>query len=496
MDILKSKKKGNVAYINISFMILLTLLTQLANLVKTSVAASNFGASVEMDAFNLSNSIGMFVFSFIGTGITTVLIPAMINGKEQKVINNFLSILYILSILSVVIIFFFREGVVSLFSSGSSAFINITSNVMLITLLTQLSNTFLGVTNSYYQVIGKFNIPKVITLLTTIMMVAFIIIPSNLTIYEYAFMIFVATFLNVVIQFYVAYKKGYRYMPFIDFKDKELEQMMRIFLPTVFSTGLYQFTLLTDTFISSSLGEGQISVLSYSNTIMSMINMLLVGNLMTYIYPNITKNVNEKNGVKLLFNYATFFNFVMCLVVAGFVIVGREGISLLYQRGEFTEITAQTVYYCSIIYAVGLPLNVSRDVIYRYFYAKGNTKATFFNSISASFLNIILSFALSRIWGIYGIIAGTVITSGFSLTSIIIRLRRLYGSLSDPIFVINENLKLVISTVLTICLSLQIKQFIMIDNNVLAIIVYGVTAVALYSLILFVLKSKVMKIKL
>lgn len=496
MDILKSKNQGNAAYVNIGFMILLTLLTQLANLVKTSVAASNFGASVEMDAFNLSNSIGVFVFSFIGTGITTVLIPAMINGEGKKTINNFLSVLYVLSILSVVAIFFFREGIVSIFSSGSTAFLNITSNVMLITLLTQLSNTFLGVTNSYYQVIGKFNIPKVITLITTIMMVAFIVIPSSLTIYEYAFLIFAATFLNVILQFYIAYKKGYSYTPFIDLKDEGLKKMMRIFLPTVFSTGLYQFTLLTDTFISSSLGEGQISILSYSNTIMSMINMLLVGNLMTYIYPNITKNVNEKNGIKLLFNYATFFNFVMCLVVAGFVIVGREGISLLYQRGEFTEITAQTVYYCSIIYAVGLPLNVSRDVIYRYFYAKGNTKATFFNSISASVVNIIVSLALSRIWGIYGVIAGTVITSGFSLTSIIIRLRKIYGTISNSLFVVNENLKLFVSTVLTIFLSLQIKQYIMIDNNILAIVVYGVIAVVLYGAILFVLKSKILKIKL
>ena len=70
---------------------------------------------------------------------------------------------------------------------------------------------------------------------------------------------------------------------------------MKVFTPTVLSTGLYQVSLLTDSIISSNLGQGEISKLSYSNTIMTLINTVILSNIMTYFYPKIAKDINNED---------------------------------------------------------------------------------------------------------------------------------------------------------------------------------------------------------
>lgn len=49
---------------------------------------------------------------------------------------------------------------------------------------------------------------------------------------------------------------------------------MRGFVQTVLSTGLYKVSLLTDSIISANLGQGKISRLSYSNTVMTLIKSM------------------------------------------------------------------------------------------------------------------------------------------------------------------------------------------------------------------------------
>lgn len=485
-----------MAFLQLATMILLTFITQAITLTKTSIIAACFGATVQMDAFNFSNSIGTFVYSFIGTGITTVLIPAIINKKDRKSINNFITVIYGASLICVFLIFFSRRYMVSVFSSGTTEFVQIACNIMLITLVSQFFNTVLGVTNAVFQCNEKFNIPKIITLLTTILLTFLILMNIDLSIYQYSLYILITMVLNVIIQCGIVYKDGFRYTPVIDFKDEELKKMLKIFIPTMFSSGLYQVSLLTDSIISSNLGQGKISILTYSNTIMAMINMLLVGNIMTYIYPRITKNTHEDDGQKRLFDYSIFFSAIMCVIVVGFIIVGKEGITFLFERGRFDSSITNVVYICSLIYIIGLPINVIRDIVYRYFYAKGNTKTTFINSLFASVINIVISIILSYFIGLYGVVLGTVITSVYSLTTILIRFKNQYGMDFNKRYVIVENCKIILVSVIAVVIATVFKNIFNVYNNFLSILLWGSLSVILYILGLFLVKSKVYKIKL
>ena len=484
------------AFRQLSLMMFLTMCTQIIVLLKSSIIASNFGASIEMDAFNFTNTIATFIFSFISTGITTVLIPAIVNKKSSKSINSFITVLYSVVIIVVVIVFMSKGYIFKLFQLRGSKFVEIACGILGITLLTQLLTSFQGISNAIFQCNNKFNFPKVVVLMSNILLFIILLIDNKLSIYRYAIYILFTTFISVFIQLFFVYKDGYRYKVCMDIRSNEYKEMIRTFIPTMFSAGLYQVSLLTDSMISSTLGTGKISILSYSNSIMTMINSMFLANIMTYIYPKIAYSIKDEKDHSHFFNYMIFFNAIMCMMVIGFFVVGKDGISLLYQRGKFTNEISQVVYICVCIYMFGLPINAMRDLFYRYFYAKGDTKSTFKNSIIASIINISISLVLSRTIGLYGVVLGTVVTSIISYVMIFRRFKNMFGIMYSKRKYIIENLKIFIVCGLAILIMFFISNIIIIKVRILRVIIYGILTVVIYIWLLFCFKSVVYKIRL
>ena len=487
---------NNKAYLQLLCMILISILTQIVLLIRTSFIAQAFGTGIELDAFNFSNSIGTFIFSFIGAGITTVLIPSLVNNRNIKSINSFISILYSIAFIILLIVYFNRTIIVGTLSAGNPAFIKIASNVMLITLVTQFINSFTGATNAIYQCYGDYNRPKIINLLTGVLLIVLLFLCSKIDIYTYVFLIFITTLINIIFQIIFLPKKEYRYKYALHVKEPEFKNMLLVFLPTVLSTGLYQLSLIIDTFIASNLGEGSISILSYSNTIMNMLNTVLLTNIMTYFYPKIAKDIHKEDSQAKLFDLAILLTFIMCLIFAGFYLVGEDGIVLLYERGKFTQQTTKIVSYCTIVYMISLPLNAVRDLIYRYFYAKKDTLTPFKNSLTISILNILISIFLSKYLGLIGVILGTVITSFLSLVMIFFRFNKIFTIEYDKKILLLEITKILIATGLAILGITALKSMLPVYSPIINIFLYGSCTVLLYALILFIFKAKVYKIRL
>lgn len=129
---------------------------------------------------------------------------------------------------------------------------------------------------------------------------------------------------------------------------------------------------MVDSTIAARLETGEITVLSYASQISNIINTLLIGNLLTYYYPKIVRK-QILIMIKIILKQTILFHLIVCLVIAGFTTVGHETVMLLFQHGTFTEEAARLVYVGALIYIIGQQTEVVRDLIYRYFYAKGIT---------------------------------------------------------------------------------------------------------------------------
>lgn len=477
-------------------MVLLTIITQVFILIKSAIVASYFGISAELDAFNLANRISTFIYSFIGAGISTVIIPYLRDRINTKSINIFISVVYTAGFLLLLLMVILRKEIIIVASgSNSNYFIILAANILIFTALTGFINALIQLAKGLLEFNDKFNIQKLIVLFSNIILVILLLI-GNQNIYYYAFVVLLAAILNLAFHGLFLKKTNYKFSINYDLKDQGFKEMMVLFIPTMLSTGVYQISLLIDTLIAARLPIGSISILNYSNTIISMINLLLLGNITSFVYPKLVKKNNNRDRQSSLVNYILLVNVLMCLLILIFYSSGREGISLLFERGEFDSENTKIVYLIALILTISLPTNAIRDLLYRYFYMNKDTFTPFTNSIMISVLNIVFSLLLSMYIGLYGVVIGTVLSSLISLILISIRFKRKFPVYFNTKTIFIENGKIIIITLLSLIASMVFKHIFYVDNIILGLIIYSAFSLLIFVILLKILRSKIFKIEL
>lgn len=486
---MKYKIKINKNIISFVMMLTITFITQILTIMKSSIVAGNFGTSMEMDAYNFANSIVSFLFGFIASGISTVIIPYYIKKDKNKYVNTFITILYGSIAVIIFLLIVFRYQIIGSFSNKDEIFINISCNVLIILLLANYLLAISDITVAFFQCNNKYNIPKIIALIAQVIVIIVLIVYENLTIMQYTVVIAGGLVINFILDTIIALKNGWRYFPCLLLKSKETKELLRLFVPVVFSTGIYKLSLAIDSIISARLDTGKITILSYSSQIVNVINTVLIGTILTYIYPKIVKNIEAKNSQKKFWNKTLLFHILICLIIAGFISVGYDGIKILFQNGKFTTNDTNILFNITVLYVFGQQINIVRDLIYRYFYAKGNTKVTAKNGIIVSASNIVLSIILVYYIGFYGIALGTVLASLVSLIFITIKFSKIIGFEVNIIHIIKEIIKHNIFMLLTIVIVWLTKKFFYFSNSLINILVFGLETIIVFG-ILFIIFDK------
>ena len=373
-------------------------------------------------------------------------------------------------------------------------FTAIVGDFLIVTFIIQGMLSLMAVTTGYYQVIDHYNIPKFIALVVNLAVVGVLISGWITDIYVYLGLLVAGSVLNFVVDLVVAIKYGFRYVPSFSLRNPELKKLLIIFLPTLFSSGVYKIHTMVDTTIATNLVEGQITVLSYSTQIITMVNTVVVGNLTVYAYPKIVARLKEKDSKQNFWDYTILFHAVVAVIVAAFITVGYECVSVIFKGGKFTADNTSLLYICTCIYIFGQQTNIVRDLIYRYFYAQGNTKDTLYNSVIVSVSNIVLSLIFVQFWGVIGIILGTVLSSLFSLVMIIWRFRRRYGIGVKFRGVLLEYGKNLIALGASVGSVLAIKHFVVLPTLV-SLAVYGLLTAAIYIGVILLLKTRIRHVR-
>lgn len=469
----------------------ITVAVHILTLIKSTTAASVFGTSEGMDAYNFANSIVSFVFGITVSGISTIIIPEYANKRERAVVDTFITVIYGATLMVTAAMIFFRYPIVYLLSNKGEAFSTIAANILVVLLISQYLAAFSGITTAFFQCENKHNIPKIINLLCQGLVIAVLAcVHGTMNILEYAMIISGGFLLCFAIDTAAAIKSGWRFKPTFRLDNAGISILNR-FVPIIFSGGVYRLSLLIDSMMATRLPTGMITILGYSTQISSIASSIVVGNLLLYMYPQITKNIQKCGYQKRFWEQAQGLHAIVCLMIAGFACIGREAVFVLLNRGEFSAEACEVVFYGAAMYIFGQGISIIRDMVYRYFYAVGNTKAPAQNSIVVSACNISLSLIFVKLIGFYGIILGTVSASLISLVVIMIRFHRIIG-FSQKIFHITTCfLKNFAIAWLTIVLVYGTKFLIHVENNLFSLLVFGTETVILYVLIQCLINKKV-----
>ncbi|MBR3611437.1 MAG: polysaccharide biosynthesis C-terminal domain-containing protein [Oscillospiraceae bacterium] len=479
-------QKINKNIIKILLMFGITIVAQSLALMKSTLVASYFGTSEEIDAYNLVNSMISFVFAIVVSGIPTIIIPEYVNGNKKNAADTFITVIYGGGLMVAVMMLLLRYPLINLFSNRGDIFITTAANVLVILLLSQYLAAFSGITVAFFQCEGKYNIPKIINLICQIVVVVILLHKNGkISVIEYAVIIAFGSILGFIVDTFIAFKMGWRLMPRLCLNQESLS-LLKKFIPMLFSGGIYQLSLFVDSIMASFLSTGMVTILSYSTQVSSMASSIVVGNLLQYIYPKIAKRINENGYQDRFWGQSRGLHAVVCLMIAGFMCVGREAIFVLLNHGKFSSEACEIVFFSAMIYIYGQGVSIIRDMMYRYFYAMGNTKIPAQNSVFVSISNILFSLLFVKIMGFYGIVLGTVLSSLISLGIIMYRFNKTIGFSQKTSKIIGMFINNFLIMLVTVVLVYLTKSILPIENDLLSILTYGVETVALYVLIHFV----------
>ena len=346
-----TKKKGMLGSIGV--MSLLTLLSRLLGLVREMVRASLLGTSFYSDAFTLAFSLPNLFRRLTAEGImSTAFIPVFCEVREQegekrafKFANNFFFLLSLFLILLTSVFIFFAPWLVKyLFASGFVGeplvlTVFLTRMMFSYIILISLAAICQGILNSY----SIFWISSLTPVLLNISIIGCAILAApylaNPT-YGFALGVMLGGALQLFAQFPSLRKIGFRWRLKIDFKDPKIREVGRLMAPAVFGAGIYQINIIVSNLIATTLGEGALSSLNYSNRLLELVLGVFVVSSITALLPKLS-HLFASGQMGEIDNYlATFLNLVtfvtLPITVVTFVL-SEEIVTVLFKRGVFDQ---------------------------------------------------------------------------------------------------------------------------------------------------------------
>lgn len=438
---------GKTAFI----LIIITFLSKITGLFREQFFTYFLGTGQVLDIYNTASTIPYVLFSFVISGVVAGYIPIYSriskeegNKKAQEFTSNLINILFIIATIIIVIIFIFSPILVSIFApayEGDKRLMSIQfTRIMSISIYSSvLSSVLIG----YLQIKNRFIVAE----LPGTIMNFFSVIFLSLAVYFGNFYILAIGYVITSFIKYMLFPKalsqeGYKHTFSVDFKDKNLQSMLKIAIPIILSIAAVDISTISDqSFASKMLQDGGVSIMRIAALLLQLVNGVLVVSITTSSYPLISKYASESNYRKLkdtLVN-SSFLSYLLVIPsMFGIMVLANPIIKLLFQRGNFdaesTRITAQVL----LLYMPAIIGQSTNQIFKRGFYAMQNTTTPIIVTIVQVLSNIILNGILSKYWGLNGLAAATSISSfmGGLLSIILFRIK--YGKLN--LFNLTSNL--------------------------------------------------------
>jgi len=193
----------------------------------------------------------------------------------------------------------------------------------------------------------------------------------------------------------------------------------RLLIPRMFGSGVYQLTVLIDTFCASLamyVGQGGISAIYYANRIiqfpMGIFSIALASAVLPSLSGLATKNDHESIRTTVAFSLESIF-FVMAPTMLMLLLFAEPIIRVLFERGKFGSYSTGITAFALSFYALGLFSFGGIKILVAAFHALQDTKTPVKVAAVCLAINAVLNFILMIPLKVGGIalasaIAGTV----------------------------------------------------------------------------------------
>ena len=492
---------SKIAKATIGLMIV-TIISKVLGFGRELVLAGVYGVSAYSDAYLVALNIPIIIFESIGLSVATTFIPLYYENEKNggkllanKFTNNIYNIIFIITIAISLIIFLFADEVVRIFAVGFEGetfkiAVDFTKILIFGIIFIAMSN----ITRAFLNANGNFTISNLMMGIPyNIIVIITIILSSKTNPYLLAYGTLIGIASKFIFQIPYTKKYEYRYKFKIDIKDESLKKMIWLVAPVFIGVAVNQINAIIDRSVASTLVEGSISALNYSNRLNQFVMALFIASIASVIYPTLAKYSINENIDKFKNSVVSSINIVTIIVIpisVGAIVLAQPIVRVLFERGAFDEIATKMTSSAFVYYSIGMIAFGLRDILNKVFYSLQDTKTPMINGAFAMVINIILNFILVKFMNHNGLALATSISSILCTIMLFSSLNKKIGDLGmKKIF--KNLLKSIIAAFIMGYLTFNLYNILgyAIQIEIVRLIISVMIGAMIYILLLLILKN-------
>jgi putative peptidoglycan lipid II flippase len=471
-----------------------TLAVKISGFLREILMAYFFGASITTDTYVIATSIPFIFFTFISSAFLIGFIPTYIkientqsSHEADKFTSNLLNSTLVLSFILFIVTFTFPKFIISIFASGfSEEAINLTVKMLRIISATIFTQAIIICFKGYFHIKKMYLIPVLIQIPLNIFVIAGTIIGSKHGNLYLPLSFLFGSLSQTLIYIMILRKHKFKYSFAINLKDKNLSHMLVLVLPILIQVSINDINIIIDKTLASRFIIGSISYINYANQVNMAIIGIIIISMTTLIFPRLSELAVGKNilAIKKIINKTIDLSLVLLIPIIIIVFFyNKQIISLLFERGQFNSIDVYQTAQLFLVYSLSIiPISI-KQTLNRVFYSLNDTKIPVINASIGILLNIFLNllFFFFTNLGLIGLALATTISEVFTMSLLIVGLKKKIGEFNFHLFTKNT-VKLIVSSVILFLInfiastvyreSLSIFKFIVISS--ISIFFYGI----------------------
>jgi putative peptidoglycan lipid II flippase len=387
-------------------------IAKILSFLRNVIITTNYGFSKITDSFNLANNIVTTPINLISDAILAGVIPFLNEKKNKQEKVNFIYSVALLNIgvltfLSILFYYSF-DYIIKLLAPGFSG--EETKYVYrfgIILLLSAQFSIFMRTIEGYFRAEKIFGVSNVINFISSVVAIVtlFFLIKKH-----YLYIVIsqlIGVFLGFILFFIVAPKK-------ITKIDKEVTKLLWFSVPLILGGGMGIINNFVDKAFASTLVQGELSALTYSFLMVSVLGSSIIGPISGAAFSFISTSVSigdlmdVENRLKKIANVYVMF-FVFCSIL--FHNFGETVLKIIFLKGKVTIEDIALLYDLTTIYfSINLYTGTGGLIIQVFHSYKNAFMPTTVSSVFI-IIHIILNFLFVKYFGAYALAGSTIFVS-------------------------------------------------------------------------------------
>lgn len=412
---LENKKKDGLLG-TAALMAFIILLAKALGLLRDVLVAQAYGTTSAAVAYETASRLPVLIFDFvIGGVVSAAFIPVFSEllvreGKQaaMRYAASYVNMIFCLSTLLTLAGAVFASPLVSLLApelapQTKELAVSLTRIMFPMVICTGLAYSFVGILQS----LGEFRIPAFISLVSNLIMVAYLVFFSERGgIYGLAAAMLIGWAAQAVIQIPKLRALGFRPSLRAGVYSPHIARSLKLALPILIGTWTQPLCSVINTRFASAIENGRaITALGYANrlyTIIVGVFSFVATNLLFPYFSRAAASGDLAQSRRLMTSSARTLSFIIAPIAAGVAVLAEPFSAVIYQRGEFTAADTAMTATALRCYAAGMLFMAVNEVLTKAFFAEGRPKIPMATSLAATAANLVLVSVLSQ-FGIGGI---------------------------------------------------------------------------------------------